>query len=152
MSIFWYQVYQARLWECFVTMRGLMSDSTCVLKAVPGKLDIKKKQTWYFIYQFTHCFTRQTSNYDVIFYFCVNSVSLAMSFKKCNVIMTWWRHMPWDRHFYQATCNNAVNMTGNCQKMIQDKVVSYLFKYSDIFTKLNRFRKVSTSQPEYLIG
>ena len=31
----------------------------------------------------------QTSDYDVIFYFCVDPVSLATSFKKCNVIMTW---------------------------------------------------------------
>ena len=32
--------------------------------------------------------TLQTSDYDVIFYFCVDSASLATSFKKCNVIMT----------------------------------------------------------------
>ena len=33
--------------------------------------------------------TLQTSDYDVIFDFCVDSASLAMSFKKCYVIMTW---------------------------------------------------------------
>ena len=33
--------------------------------------------------------TLQTSEYDVMFDFCVDSVSLATSFKKCNVIMTW---------------------------------------------------------------
>ena len=33
--------------------------------------------------------TLQTSDYDVIFDFGVNSASLATSFKKCNVIMTW---------------------------------------------------------------
>ena len=33
--------------------------------------------------------TLQTSDYDVFFYFCVDSVSLATSFKKYNVIMTW---------------------------------------------------------------
>ena len=32
--------------------------------------------------------TLQTSDFDVIFYFCVDSASLATSFKKCNVIMT----------------------------------------------------------------
>ena len=32
--------------------------------------------------------TLQTSDYDVIFDFCVDSASLATSFKKCNVIMT----------------------------------------------------------------
>ena len=32
--------------------------------------------------------TLQTSDYDVIFDFCVDSEPLATSFKKCNVIMT----------------------------------------------------------------
>ena len=43
-SAFWYQVYQARLWERLLTSRGLPSDSTCVLKAEPGKLDIKRRE------------------------------------------------------------------------------------------------------------
>ena len=42
MSVFWYQVYQARLRERLLTARGLPSDSTCVLVAEPGKLDIKR--------------------------------------------------------------------------------------------------------------
>ena len=33
-------------------------------------------------------YPQQTSNYHVIFDFCVDSVSLATLFKKCNVIMT----------------------------------------------------------------
>ena len=33
-------------------------------------------------------FLYQTSHYDVMFDFCVDSVSLATSFKKCNAIMT----------------------------------------------------------------
>ena len=44
MSVFWYQVYQARLWECLLTVRGLPSNSACVLKAEPGKLDIKRRE------------------------------------------------------------------------------------------------------------
>ena len=43
-SVFWYQVYQARLWERLLTLGGLPSDSTCVLKAEPGKLDIKRSE------------------------------------------------------------------------------------------------------------
>ena len=39
-------------------------------------------------YQFTHCVTHQTSDLDLIFDFCVDSATLATSFKKCNVIMT----------------------------------------------------------------
>ena len=31
--------------------------------------------------------TLQTSDYDVYFYFCVDSASIATSFKTCNVIM-----------------------------------------------------------------
>ena len=39
----------------------------------PGLVNlISKTQTWYSIYQFTHCFTLQTSDYDVLFDFCVN--------------------------------------------------------------------------------
>ena len=44
MSVFLYQVYQARLRECLLTSRGLSSDSTCVLEAEPGKLDIKRHE------------------------------------------------------------------------------------------------------------
>ena len=44
MSVFWYQVYQAKLWERLLTSRGFPSDLTCVLKAEPGKLDIKRRE------------------------------------------------------------------------------------------------------------
>ena len=40
------------------------------------------------IYQLTYCFSRQTSDFDIIIDICDDSVSLATSFKKCNVIMT----------------------------------------------------------------
>ena len=56
MTVYWYQVYQARLRECLLTSRGLLSDSTCILEVQLGKLDIKT-QTWYSIYQFTSFFT-----------------------------------------------------------------------------------------------
>ena len=36
--------YQARLRERLLTSPGLPSDSTCVLDAEPGKLDIKKRE------------------------------------------------------------------------------------------------------------
>ena len=45
MSVFLYQVYQARLRESLLTSRGLPSDSTFVLKGEPGKLDIKRRQS-----------------------------------------------------------------------------------------------------------
>ena len=44
MSVFCYQVYQARLQERLLTSRGLPSDSTSVLKAEPGNLDIKRRE------------------------------------------------------------------------------------------------------------
>ena len=52
------------------------------------KLDIKRREPGIQIFQFTHCFSLQTSDYDVISYFCVDSASLATSMKKFNVIMT----------------------------------------------------------------
>ena len=68
-----------------LTSRGLPSDSTCVLKAEPGKLDIKRREPGIL---FISLPIVQTSDYDAIFDFWVDSVSLATSFKKCNVIMT----------------------------------------------------------------
>ena len=41
-----------------LTLRGLLGDLTCVLKAGPGKLDIKRR---YSFYQLTIWFTPQTS-------------------------------------------------------------------------------------------
>ena len=70
-----------------LTFRGLPSDSACVLKAEPGKLDINRREPG-ILYQFTYCFSLQTNDYDGIFYFCVDSASLTTSFKKCNIIMT----------------------------------------------------------------
>ena len=69
-------------------MQGLPSDSTCVLKAEPGKLDIKRREPGILFISLPIVEHLQTSNYDVLFYFCVDSASLATSFKKCNVIMT----------------------------------------------------------------
>ena len=40
-----YQVYLARLRERWLTSGGLPSDSTYVVKAEPGKLDIKRHST-----------------------------------------------------------------------------------------------------------
>ena len=63
--------------------RGLPSNSTCILKAKPGKT-----QSWYSFYQFRSSLTLQTSDFDKIDDFDVDSTSLTMSFKKCIVIMT----------------------------------------------------------------
>ena len=71
-----------------LTSRGLPSDSTCVLKAEPGKLDLKSCEPGILFISCTLLNTLQTSDYDEIFDFCVDSASLATSFKKCNVIMT----------------------------------------------------------------
>ena len=54
--------------------------------AKPGKLYIKRREPG-IVCQFTHRFTLQTSDYDEIFDVCVNSASLATSFKKSNGIM-----------------------------------------------------------------
>ena len=67
-----------------LTLRGLPSDSTCVLKAEPGKLYIKRREPGILFISLPIV----ASNYDIFFYFRVDSASLATSFKKCNVIMT----------------------------------------------------------------
>ena len=46
-------------------------DSTCVLKAEPSKLDIKRRENGILFIIVTHCFSFQTSDYDVSFDFCV---------------------------------------------------------------------------------
>ena len=67
-------------------MGGLASDSTCVLQTEPGKLDIKRREPGILFINLS--IVEHSSNYDVIFDFCVDSASLATSFKKCNAIMT----------------------------------------------------------------
>ena len=39
--IFWYQVYQARLWERMLNRWASHVMSTSILKTLPGKLDIR---------------------------------------------------------------------------------------------------------------
>ena len=74
-SVFWYQVYKARLWEGLLTSRGFPSDLTCVLKVEPGKHDIKRLEPGIlFISLPIVLLTLQTCNYDLIFDFCVESV------------------------------------------------------------------------------
>ena len=70
-----------------VTSRGLPSNSTCVLKTEPGKLDIKRHEPGILFISLTLGFALQTSDYEVIIDVCVDSASLGTSFKKCNVIM-----------------------------------------------------------------
>ena len=52
-----------------LTLRVLPSDSTCVLKAEPGKLDIKRRKPGILFISSPFLNTLQTSDYDVIFYF-----------------------------------------------------------------------------------
>ena len=48
----------------------------------------QKTQTWYSSYQFTHCFTLQSRDFDLIFYIYVDSAQSTTSLKKCNIFMT----------------------------------------------------------------
>ena len=63
--------------------RGLASNSTCVLKAEPGKLDIKRHEPGILFISLPI-----PRDYDAIFDFCVDSSTLVTLFKKCNVTMT----------------------------------------------------------------
>ena len=56
-----------------LTSRGLPSDSTCVLKAEPGKLDIKRREPGILFISLIYPLlnTLQTSDYDVFFFIFV---------------------------------------------------------------------------------
>ena len=49
-----------------MTSRGLLSDSTCVLEAEPGKFDIKRHKSGILFISLPIQFTLQTSKYDVM--------------------------------------------------------------------------------------
>ena len=73
----------------------------------------QKEWTWYSFYQFTHCFTLQTSDYDVIFNFLLNQCHRQRHSKSAT---SSWPDKGTCREIdnvYQATCNNAFNMQGN---------------------------------------
>ena len=52
--VFWYQVYQARLWESMLNRSASLAMSTSILKALPGKLHIKRHSPS-ILYQFVEC-------------------------------------------------------------------------------------------------
>ena len=58
-----------------LTSRGLPSDSTCILKAELGELDIKRCEPGILFISLPIVDTLQTSDYDVIFDFCGDSAS-----------------------------------------------------------------------------
>ena len=80
MHILGYQIYQAGLRECMLNRKphGSTFSKPCLINFI-------SKDT---IYQFLSCFTRQTSDYDRVIDFRVNSTSLTTLFKKCKVMMT----------------------------------------------------------------
>ena len=106
----WYQVYQARLWECLLNCEACRAIQHAFPKPSLVNLISKDRNMVFYpsVYKLSH--SSNYSDYDN-FFFRVDSTSLRMSFKKCNVIITWKRHKPWDRQRLSATCNNVVNMS-----------------------------------------
>ena len=93
MSVFWYQVYQARVWERMLTSRGLPSDSTCVLKA-----EISKDANLVFylsVYPLLN--SLQTSDYDVFFVFVLIQRYYRRHSKSATSSWPDKGNMPWDR-------------------------------------------------------
>ena len=131
MSVFWYQVYQARLRERLLTSRGLQSNLTSVLEAESGKLDIKSRKPGILLISLPSWFTLQTSKYDVTIDFCV--------------IQHHWRHhsksatSSWPDKgtcrekdkIYQATCSATVLWT------VTDKWPYWCFKVNENHCKLS---------------
>ena len=68
-----------------VESRGLPSDLTCVLKAEPGKFDIKRREPGILlsVYKLLAIMTL-----GIIIEFRVDSTSSTTSCKKCNVMLT----------------------------------------------------------------
>ena len=54
----------------------------------PSLVNLISKDANLVFYLSVYKFTLQTSDYDIIIEISVNSMSLTMSFKKCNVMMT----------------------------------------------------------------
>ena len=55
-----------------VELRGMPSNSTCILEAVPGKLDIKRRKPGIL---FISIIRTRTIKFDLIIDFCINSAS-----------------------------------------------------------------------------
>ena len=70
-----------------VDIVGKPRDSTCVLKAEPGKLHIRRREPGILFINLPIVSLFKLAIMAYLFYFCVDSVSLATSFKKYNVIM-----------------------------------------------------------------
>ena len=90
-GVFRYQVYQARLNECLLTSRGLPINSTSVLRAKPGKLDIKRRE-------------------HGILFISLPISSLLKSATSSGPDKATCREID---NVDRATCNNAVNIIGN---------------------------------------
>ena len=96
-----------------LTSRGLQSDSTCVLKAEPGKLDMKRRQPGILFISL-----------PIVSLFELAIMTLLLTF--VSIQCHWGRHsksamssLPDKGTFreidkvYQAMCNAAVNMKGS---------------------------------------
>ena len=66
MSVFRYRVYQTRLRERLLNREACRAIQHAFSKPLPGELDIKRHKPGILLYQFYHCFTLQTSDYDAI--------------------------------------------------------------------------------------
>ena len=113
-SVFWYQVYEARLLITLVDIARLAERFNMCSQSRDWSNWYQKTRTWYSIYQFTHCFTLQTSDYDVIFYFCIDDSAYKRRHSK-SATSSWPDKDTCHEidNVYQATCNNVVYMSGN---------------------------------------
>ena len=90
-----------------VESRVLLSDSTCILEAEPGKLDIKRREPGILFINLqadSHRSTVQMRDYDVtIIFFCqFNVIDDVIQKVQCH-----------DDAVSRSTCNNAINKSGN---------------------------------------
>ena len=75
LSVFWQKVLPGNSLRTLVDIARLAERFNKRSQSRAWETLYQMTRTWYSIYQFTHCFTLQTSDYDVIFDVCVDSAS-----------------------------------------------------------------------------
>ena len=113
MSVFWHQVYQARLWECLLTSPGLPGDLISILKAEPGKLDIKSGEPGILFISLPIVSLFKLAimtKFSILCWFSVINDVIEKVQRHHDPIKA---HAHEIDNVYQAMCNNAVNMQGN---------------------------------------
>ena len=142
MSVFWYQVYQAQLWERMLNRSASLAMSTSILKALPGKLDIKRHSpSTLYVYNTTATFVIYTTympHPNYMLHSCINTYAHSCfkpfsnqtkaMFKSWNsrAVWTWvwtWKYLKWALH--------------HLHDVIMESVEDQTDHFADVFVREN---------------